>query len=524
MTRKGWLMTGLLVGMMSLPLCAQDRVLTRGTIWVLAERSALAINYPDNKNSSVDMRGVGMTTNVDGRAQAKRADGRTRIKLRLNGLSHPQSISSFYTTYVVWAITPEGQADNLGELPQTRDRSREVEVTTPQQNFALIVTAEPHGLVRYPGPLIVAENILRKDTKGDVTSSQIAYRGDPGIFFTVAATDRNPLQPDYTTPLSVLGARRAVEIAKRAYAQEFAPAELQEAERGLANLEQLWPPNRDREERYNRDAREVMRLAEVARAAAVERRAQQRLDAERAASNQAINQAQSEAEQARQEAERARAETERLRQEADTARRMAEEARAASARAETELAQARERVTQAQNEADRAKANAEVARLEAERARLESESAKRERDAARQRLQVSLSEILDTRREARGLIVNLSDVLFDFDKATLKPGAKEKLSKLTGVLLAYPGTYRMEIEGHTDAVGSDAYNQKLSEDRAQAVRDYLAQAGLPTDRITATRGFGKTRPVTTNDTPEGRQMNRRVELVIADNEPEAASR
>lgn len=517
MKKRNCLIISLLIAAFSWPLSAQDRVLTRGTIWLLAERSALAINYPDNKNSSVDMRGVGMTTNVDGRAQAKRADGRTRIKLRLNGLSHPQALSSFYTTYVVWAITPEGQADNLGELPQTRDRSREIEVTTPQQNFALIVTAEPHGLVRYPGPLIVAENILRKDTKGDITSSQIAYRGDSGIFFTVATNDRNPLQPDYTTPLSVLGARRAVEIAKRAYAQEFAPAELQKAERNLANLEQLWPPNRDREERYNREAREVMRLAEVARAAAVERRAQQRLDAERAANNRALNQAQLMAEQARQEAER-------LRIEAENSRRLAEEARAASTRAEMELAQARERVAQAQNDADRAKANAEVARLEAERARLETETAKRERDAARQRLQISLSEILDTRREARGLIVNLSDVLFDFDKATLKPGAKEKLSKLTGVLMAYPGTYRMEIEGHTDAVGTDAYNQKLSEDRAQAVRDYLTQAGLPTDRIVATRGFGKTRPVTTNETPEGRQMNRRVELIIADTEPEAASR
>jgi outer membrane protein OmpA-like peptidoglycan-associated protein len=135
-----------------------------------------------------------------------------------------------------------------------------------------------------------------------------------------------------------------------------------------------------------------------------------------------------------------------------------------------------------------------------------------------QRLYISLSEILETRREARGLIVNLSDVLFDFNQATLRPGAREKLSKLAGILLAYPGAYRMQIEGHTDSVGSQDYNQKLSEDRAEAVHDYLIHAALPADRMVAVRGFGKIRPVATNDTPEGRQTNRRVELVISDTE------
>ena len=144
------------------------------------------------------------------------------------------------------------------------------------------------------------------------------------------------------------------------------------------------------------------------------------------------------------------------------------------------------------------------------------ERAVQERDTAQQRLFISLSEILETRREARGLIVNLSDVLFDFNQSTLKPGAKEKLAKLAGILLAYPGAYRIEIEGHTDAVGSDEYNLKLSEARASSVRDYITQAGIASDRVTAARGLGKSRPVATNDTPEGRQMNRRVEIVIED--------
>jgi outer membrane protein OmpA-like peptidoglycan-associated protein len=191
-------------------------------------------------------------------------------------------------------------------------------------------------------------------------------------------------------------------------------------------------------------------------------------------------------------------------------------------RAESEAELARQKVSQAQTEADRAKANEELARIEAERARLQAEQARQERDQARQRLYTSLSEILEVRREARGLIVNLSDVLFDFDKASLKPGAREKLSKLAGILLAYPGAYRIEIEGHTDAIGSEEYNLKLSQARAESVCEYLKQAGVTTERIIAVRGFGKLRPVASNDSDAGRQVNRRVEIIIADAELEPA--
>jgi outer membrane protein OmpA-like peptidoglycan-associated protein len=363
--------------------------------------------------------------------------------------------------------------------------------------------------VKYPGPVIMAENVLRKDTKGVVTASNIEYHGDSGVFYTLAAADRLTMPPDYHTPLQVLGARRAVEIARRARAERDAPNELKEAENRLAVLEQIWQPNRDDDKKFGGEAREVMRLAEAARTQAIERAEAERLSAEPRAAERAISRAESEAEQARAAAAQAK--------------RRAEEYRALLSRTESELAAARQRAGQAQTEADRAKAN-EDARLEAERARLEAERTRRERDAAMQRLQVSLSEILETRREARGLIVNLSDVLFDFNKASLKPGAKEKLSKLTGVLLAYPGSLRIEIEGHTDSVGTHEYNQKLSEERVASVRSYLLQAGMSADKITAVYGFGETRPVATNDTDVGRQMNRRVEIVIVDtNAPTAAS-
>src|SRR5262249_3229608 len=180
------------------------------------------------------------------------------------------------------------------------------------------------------------------------------------------------------------------------------------------------------------------------------------------------------------------------------------------ARAQQEADLARQRVRDAQTDADRAKANEELARAQAEQSRLEAEQAKRDKAAAEQQLFISLSQILETRREARGLIGSLSDVLFDFNKATLKPGAREKLSKLSGILIAYPGPYRLQIEGHTDSVGSDEYNFRLSQDRAESVRYYLVQSGVASNRIAAVPGLGTALPEAGNDTPERRHQNRRV--------------
>lgn len=507
---------------------AQSIVEVRTEQVVIAKRATLAIKYPEREGTSVDMIGTAAQPRARGKAEVKRENGRTRIRLELENLENPQSLGAYYTTYVLWAVAPEGQADNIGEFLLDGNKSK-IEVTTPNQTFGIIVTAEPHGLVKLPSPAIVAENVLRENTKGGITTSQIDYRGDSGVYYVVRDSS---LAPDYATPLVVLGARRAVEIARRAGAGEYADAELRQAENKLSTLEAMWVRQRSKEKIYSGEARDVMRLGELARSLSVERAEQARLDAERRAADRAIARSETEADRARSAAERSRLEAERAKMET-------EDYRAALARAENEVAAARKRAETAQTEAERAKANEEVARLEAERARLEkneakqetqqaqltaeqaqkdAEQAKRERDALQQRLYVSIAAILDTRREARGLIVNLSDVLFDFNKATLKPGAREKLSKLAGILLAYPGEYHLEIEGHTDSIGSDDYNQKLSEGRAGAVRDYLSQEGVKSEKITAVRGLGKSKPVTTNDTAEGRQMNRRVEIVIADSE------
>jgi outer membrane protein OmpA-like peptidoglycan-associated protein len=195
----------------------------------------------------------------------------------------------------------------------------------------------------------------------------------------------------------------------------------------------------------------------------------------------------------------------------------AEQAKAQADQARLAAEQAAAQAGQEKAAADAARADAlrqqQVLAAEADRAKQDAQRAESEKAELRERLRQQLNMILETRETARGLIVNISDVLFDFNKYTLKPGAREKLAKVSGILLAYPGL-KIQVEGHTDAIGSDDYNQKLSEQRAGAVRDYLTTQGVGGNSVTAV-GFGKQNPVASNDTAAGRQQNRRVEMVVS---------
>jgi outer membrane protein OmpA-like peptidoglycan-associated protein len=509
---------------------AQTVQVNNSSQWVAARRQILAVKYIENNQTAVNMAGTSLVPRASGKADVEFKHGRSRIKLEMENLGHPQSLGAYYTTYILWAVAPEGQAESLVELPITSKFN--VDATTTFQTFGLMITGEPHASVALPSPVIVAENELRRGTEGRTGVSKIEYSGDSGAWYVVSSPSP-ALNADFNTPLLILGARRAVWIAQRADARSFAAPELREAEVKLEVLEQSWPQSRrhndDRknQERYGGQARDVMRLAEHARSLSVQRNAQARLAAERRNASDTIAQAQSDTDRARAEADRsatdadrARNQAERATTDADRSRAEAERARMSeregAERAARETALSRQRVVQAQSETETAKANEALASDEAMRARLQAEGAMRERDAARQGLYVSLSAILETRREARGLIVNLSDVLFDTGQSTLKSGAREKLSKLTGILLAYPGPYQIEIEGHTDSVGSEDSNLKLSQGRADSVFDYLLQSGVKRERMSAGRGFGESTPVASNDTAAGRQVNRRVEIIIAD--------
>jgi outer membrane protein OmpA-like peptidoglycan-associated protein len=267
-------------------------------------------------------------------------------------------------------------------------------------------------------------------------------------------------------------------------------------------------------------ARQAVQTAEDARLIAVRRLEEERQALLRKSEEDARQRAQAERERAlaeearrrqadaeRLSAESARAAADKAKAEADAA---AEKARAEADAAAARLAQERQAAEAARLAADQARAAAEA---QAQQARAAADQAEREKTELRERLRQQLNAVLETRATARGLIVNISDVLFDFDRANLKPGAREKLARVAGILLTQP-SLMIEVEGHTDSVGSDTYNQGLSERRASSVREYLVTQGIQPGLIAAA-GLGETQPAVSNDTAAGRQQNRRVELVVS---------
>jgi outer membrane protein OmpA-like peptidoglycan-associated protein len=253
----------------------------------------------------------------------------------------------------------------------------------------------------------------------------------------------------------------------------------------------------DKAEQARLQAELERRQADTARAQAMSaQQAQQQAELNAQQEQQQREAAELSAKQEREAAERAKAEALETQRQADAARQQAEAARQAALDQQQALA-----------------AQAEAARQQAQTAEQRAMAAEQDKEKARQQLLVQLNEVLQTRDTARGLIVNMSDVLFDVDKATLKPGARVRLAKVAGILQTYP-ELKLQLEGYTDSTGSLEHNQTLSERRAMAVRDFLISQGVSSASITA-QGFGPSNPVATNNTREGRQMNRRVDLVVS---------
>ncbi len=519
-------------------------------------RTAKAISYQHRSGATkIDFRGTDLLPGARGEAKVESKQGRIEIEVEFDGLQGATKNGAEYLTYVLWAVTPEGRTANLGEVLLNGTKSK-LNVTTELQVFGLVVTAEPYFAVSQPSDLIVMENVVRKDTVGKTEEIDAKYELlQRGQYQRLA----NPLalKPDRKLPLELYEARNAVQIARAMGADRFATETFQKAEKSLAESEAYQKRNAGRKP-VAMTAREAVQTAEDSRAIAVKRQEADVVAAEhqglvdretRAVSGRAA--AQSETDRVTREAEAARikaqAEAERM-----TAEKNAQ-ATAAAAEADRLKRENDARMASAASDADRLRleneARATAAKSEADRLKLDSDSRiaaagaeaerlKRENDAqraasaadldnaAKQRAQLEADKvelrvqllkqfnvILQTRDTARGLIVNMSDVLFDTAKFTLRPVAREKLAKVAGIVSAHPGL-RLDVEGHTDSVGGDDYNQQLSEHRGAAVRDYLMQQGMPVNSVTS-KGFGKTQPVATNDTAEGRQTNRRVEIVIS---------
>ena len=492
-------------------------------------RTTKAVNYRHRGGATkVNFAGTPLMTGSRGEAKVESKKGYIEIEVEFDDMVPAQKHGPEYLTYVLWAISPEGRATNLGEILLNSEGEGKLNVTTELQSFGMIVTAEPYFAVSQPSEVVVMENAIRPDTLGKVEVVDAKYellkRGSY-VFNADQSTLRTMPGDPSKTPLYLWEARNAVQIARWTGADKYSADTFRKAESQLRQAEDYH--TRKQEKPTSMIAREAVQTAEDARLIALQRMEEERLANERRAAAQREASERARADEARRQRElaeqQARLETER-RAAADAQRKTAEAERMAAERAKAEADQARlaaerakaDAVAQQQAlavQAAAAQSQAEAARQAADEANRARASAEAEKQALRDQLRNQLNMVLETRESARGLIVNMSDVLFDFGKYTLRPGTREKLARVSGIILAHPGL-RIEVEGHTDNVGSDEFNQKLSEQRAGAVRDYLVGAGVAAANVTA-RGFGEAQPVATNNTDQGRQQNRRVELVVS---------
>jgi len=488
----------------------------------VVERTSNAVSYRHRSGwTKVDLRGTPLAPDASGHADVNSRPGYIEVKTEMHKLLPASQYGPEFLTYVLWAITPEGRAKNLGEVVLD-DGNSHLDVTTDLQAFALIVTAEPYFGVSQPSDVVVMENIIREDTVGKVEQMSVKYDLlKRGAYVMVAPPGRfHAVKTDKKVPLQLLEAENAVEIAQLVNADKYASDTFNNASDLLRQAEAYQERKNVGSKPVIMTSREAVQAAETSRLLAIKRQDDERIAREKqqAADREAAARAQAD-ESARQ---KAMADL----QAAESARQAEAEARrAAEAKAAAETARAAEEAERLQAQQAQAAAldqqrQAEQARLMQQQAELKAQEADRLRSQAeqaqlqlRQQLLQQFNLILETRDTARGLIVNMSDVLFDFNKYTLRPAAREKLAKISGIILSHPGL-RLEVDGYTDSVGGDAYNQKLSEQRADSVRDYLTGQGLPGEGLTA-MGFGKDNPVAPNDTAAGRQKNRRVELVVS---------
>jgi len=494
----------------------------------LVGRTTPAINYrPRSGNTKIDFVGTVLMPQARGDATVKGEKGYIEIDANFERLQPATRFGPEYLTYVMWAVTPEGRASNLGALQVDGDDG-ELRVTTELQAFGLIVTAEPYFAVTQPSDVVVIENIVRKEgTFRDATIGraepiqakyQLLQRGSYLMNQDPSRLRAKALDPG--VPLDLAEARNAVALAEVASADRYAVETFMKASRLLFEAEQARDRRRGGRNAVMMPARQAVQTAEDARILALQKREEEYAARQRALAQQreaeALDRARTE-ETARLRAELESRAAEALRRQAETDRLNADAARLAAERDKATAEAERTAAERQKADADAARVAAESARLAAEaqtqQAQATAAQIDRERAELRDRLRQQLNLILETRETARGLIVNLSDVLFDTARADLKPGAREKLSRVVGIVLSHPGL-RMEVEGHTDSVGSDSYNLQLSERRAASVRSYLVTAGVASTAV-ATAGRGEASPVASNATAAGRQQNRRVELLVS---------
>jgi outer membrane protein OmpA-like peptidoglycan-associated protein len=484
----------------------------------VVSRSVRAVNYQHRSGATkLDFAGTDLMPSANGEAKVNSKRGSIEIEAEFGNLQKPTTFGTEYLTYVLWAISPEGRAVNLGEVLIGGNHRSKLRVTTDLQALALVVTAEPYYAVRQPSNLVVLENVIREDTKGTTEAMNTKYELLERGGYIPTGYKFDPVVLNTKLPLEFFEARNALRIAQSEGAETYANDSYQHAVQLMNKTDEYATRKHIDRKPMIALAREAVQTAEDARAITVKKIDQERLDNERQAAANAQAQTRAQADDATRQKEQAqsdqaRAEFAKGQAEGDAAkaRNEAIDARSETAKAKSDMADS---LASSANALSLPQSDAEQSRLAAQQAQQAAQQSEADKAAMRTRLSDQLNSILQTRDSARGLIVSMSDVLFDTGKYSLKPGAREKLAKVAGILLAYPGL-NIEVGGYTDNVGGDEMNQRLSEHRADSVRDYLVQQGVATNSLSS-KGFGNTLPVASNDNSAGRQQNRRVELLVS---------
>jgi len=463
-----------------------------------------AMHYGQVGMVKIPFQGSELMSGATGEAKVEGKKNNIEIDAKFQGLEESSKFGLEYLTYVLWAVSPQGRAVNLGELTFDHGKGR-LKTFTEMQTFGMIVTAEPYSAVSQPGNTVVLENVVNGE---DIAATyQLLAKGTYSSVNTHIQDAIFGIDP--TTPRELFEARNALRIAHLVAADKYAPTILAKADEQLREAESAYRGKQDKKS-IDAAAREAAQTAEEARVMAVKQQAEEEAQAQAAAEKKAADERTAKARAEADAQSKARADADAARAQAEIAKAEAQKAAAEAARQKQEAEQAKaEALAQQQALA----AEADKARQAAVQSDQLRQQAEKEKQDLRARLLQQLNTVLATRDTARGLIANMSDVLFKSGSFELLGGARERLAKVSGIVLAYPSLH-LSVEGHTDSIGTDDYNQQLSEKRAQAVREYLVQQGISSDAISAS-GFGKTAPVASNDTPDGRKQNRRVELVLS---------
>ncbi len=483
-----------------------------------AERKTIAITYPLEETVTVKFRGTTLLPRLKGEAKVKRAGRRgTRVELSIDDLPRASELGGIYTTYILWAISPDGHVDSLGEIKRSGSSfvNSKLDVTTPLQTFALLLTAEPHFLMKVPSRMVVMENLPPQRPNGSsVETADVRYIGNSSDYFRDARVPELAANDYRQTPVSLLGARQAVNLAKYAGASQDAQTELQTAEEQLQSAEKAWRLNQPQAE-IDLEARRATSSGAHAEEVAVARKAARLRREEIRRRDEAVRSAEQSAEASQREVAQLRSALEKEQRARELAERDAGTANDQLREKRVEIAQLRDEIATLRSESESAKLK--VARFEgekqAETARVEAERRAAEKRAAEANLKETLAKYGTLKETATGFRLVLPETIWTNTRtATLAAASSAKLEPLAALLASNPD-YQILIEAYTDSKGNEVSLQQLTQERARVLSDRFQTAGVDPMRIQA-NGMGASNPLAPNTTAAGQKKNRRVEITF----------